>query len=80
MNKAKLKEICIDAFEEAEKNAYEWTKERYILKIAELVERGLKPIIYSHCKDNKTSIALRSLFTECFKELKEKQNEQTRKD
>ena len=77
MNKAKLKEICIDAFEEAEKNAYEWTKERYIKKIAELLEMGLRPIIYSHCKENKTSIALHSLFTECFKELKEKQNEQS---
>jgi len=75
MNKAKLKEICIDAFEQAEKNAYEWTKKRYILKIAELLENGLKPITYSHFKDNKTSIALRSLFTECFKELKEKQND-----
>ena len=77
MNKAKLKDICIDAFEEAEKNAYEWTKEKYIIKIAELFEKGLTPITYSHSKDNKTSIALRSLFTECFKELKEKQNEQS---
>ena len=48
MNKAKLKEICIDAFEEAEKNAYEWTKEKYKIKIAELLEKGLTPITYSH--------------------------------
>ena len=75
MNKAKLKEICIDAFEEADKNAYEWTKEKYIIKVAELLAEGLNPICYHSCKDNKMSIELRSLFTESFDEIKEKQND-----
>jgi|TARA_B100000123_G_scaffold263093_1_gene231812 hypothetical protein len=77
MNKAKLKKICVDAFEEFEKDAYEWTKEKYIIKIAQLLEKGLSPIAYNQGKDKmtKTSNALRSLFTESFKELKEKQND-----
>ena len=34
MNKAKLKKICVDAFEELEKDAFEETKEYYVKDVA----------------------------------------------
>jgi hypothetical protein len=34
MNKAKLKKICVDAFEELKKDALEETKEYYVRDVA----------------------------------------------
>lgn len=74
MNKAKLKEICIDAFDELEKDALEKTKEYYVTQVA----RKLYFAIGTSSDDeahNRLRCRLFELIRESFDEILEKQND-----
>ena len=79
MNKAKLKKICVDAFEELEKDAYEETKEYYVKDVATKLYNALGKNSDDEAH-NRLKKSLYSLIRESFDEILEKQNEQTRKD
>ena len=74
MNKAKLKEIFVDAFEELEKDALEKTKEYYVKEVA----RKLYFAIGTTSGDeahNRLRDRLFELIRESFDEILEKQND-----
>ena len=79
MNKAKLKELCIDALSKAEKNAFDLTKEYYILKVSENMRGAFTTIINpdaAHAEHyNKLSESLHEILEESFHEMLEKQND-----
>ena len=77
MNKAKLKEICIDAFEEAEKESMERTKQYYVSQVARKIWLALGNPNSSDKLHTNLRDSLFVLIRESFDEMLEKQNEQS---
>jgi hypothetical protein len=75
MNKAKLKEICIDAFEEAEKESMERTKQYYVCQVAREMWLALGNPNSSDKLHTNLRDSLFVLIRESFDEMLEKQND-----
>lgn len=74
MNKVKLKKICVDAFEELEKDALETTKEYYVKEVARKFYYAISTTSGDKAH-NRLRNAFFDLVRESFDEILEKKND-----